>query len=385
MSLEMITWAMKQDVKNSQFQVLIAIANEADSDGLCFTGQAKLAYKANVTERTLRTCIVQFRDMGLLHTERRTMTFGRGRKTDAIILHPEVTAYEKAPYPHAEADRKKAAYNRKKYEVVDTFEPVDNSRSDQPENFSGRKEIPSQAQPENFSGRTTNRKTHADQPENSGISTGKIQPYPQGALKRNARAFNPFKDPSVPQSVSSTAPVDKPQVDGLIDRKHIKEISSAATDVVNASKALEVAPEPAQTPAWITRGVNHTKLRQELHQAQLNISSINDDILSQMIIIVLSRATQPVRSPQRFAYSCIAKEFYELISLAQSTLKPQETAYLAFCEVHTREHSGTCPLCVKETTGHLVTVETEPPADPEAGKALLAKLRARRLAQNPAT
>lgn len=91
MSLEMITWAMKQDVKNSQFQVLIAIANEADSDGLCFTGQAKLAYKANVTERTLRTCITQFRDMGLLHTERRTMTFGRGRKTDAIILHPEVT------------------------------------------------------------------------------------------------------------------------------------------------------------------------------------------------------------------------------------------------------------------------------------------------------
>lgn len=385
MSLEMITWAMKQDVKNSQFQVLIAIANEADSDGLCFTGQAKLAYKANVTERTLRTCITQFRDMGLLHTERRTMTFGRGRKTDAIILHPEVTAYEKAPYPHAEADRKKAAYNRKKYEVVDTFEPVDNSRSNQAENFSGRKEIPSQAQPENFSGRTTNRKNHADQPENSGVSTGKIQPYPQGALKRNARAFNPFKDPSVPQSVSSTAPVDKPQVPGLTDREHIKEISSAATDVVNVSKALEVAPEPVQTPAWITRGVNHIKLRQDLHQVQLDTSTIDDDVLSQIITIVFSRATQPVRSPQRFAYSCIAKEFHELVSLAQTTLKHQEPAYLAFCEVHTREHSGTCPLCVKETTGDLAVDSAEPAADPEAGKALLAKLRARRLAQNPAT
>ncbi|WP_326504111.1 hypothetical protein [Rothia nasimurium] len=390
MSLEMITWAMKQDVKNSQFQVLIAIANEADSDGLCFTGQAKLAYKANVTERTLRTCITQFRDMGLLHTERRVMTFGRGRKTDAIILHPEVTAYEKAPYPHTEVDRKKAAYNRKKYEVVDTFEPVDNSRSDQPENFSGRKETPSQTQAENFSGRTINRKNHVHQPENSGVSTGKIQPYPQGALKRNARAFNPFKDPSVPHSVSSTAPVDKPQVDGLTDRKNPKEKSSPAKLQPAATKhpAPPLAAPTSQSPeapARITRGVNHTKLRQELHQAQLNISSINDDILSQMIIIVLSRATQPVRSPQRFAYSCIAKEFYELVSLAQSTLKPQETACLAFCEVHTREHSGTCPLCVKETTGHLVTVETEPPADPEAGKALLAKLRARRLAQNPAT
>lgn len=179
-------------------------------------------------------------------------------------------------------------------------------------------------------------------------------------------------------------------MDGLTDRKNPKEKSSPAKLQPAATKhpAPPLAAPTSQSPeapARITRGVNHTKLRQELHQAQLNISSINDDILSQMIIIVLSRATQPVRSPQRFAYSCIAKEFYELVSLAQSTLKPQETACLAFCEVHTREHSGTCPLCVKETTGHLVTVETEPPADPEAGKALLAKLRARRLAQNPAT
>ena len=172
---------------------------------------------------------------------------------------------------------------------------------------------------------------------------------------------------------------------GLTDRKHIKEISSAATDVVNASKALEVAPEPAQTPAWITHGVNHTKLRQDLHQAQLDTSTIDDDVLSQIITIVFSRATQPVRSPQRFAYSCIAKEFHELVSLAQTTLKHQEPAYLAFCEVHTREHSGTCPLCVKETTGDLAIDSAEPAADPEAGKALLAKLRARRLAQNPAT
>lgn len=333
MSLEMITWAMKQDVRNSQFQVLIAIANEADSDGVCFTGQAKLAYKANVTDRTLRTCLTQFREMGLLHTERRTMTYGRGRKTDAIVLHPEVTAYEKAPYPYAEEDRKRAAYNRKKYEVATPSEPVDNPVEDQPEKISGRSKTPSQTQPEKFSGRTTNRKNPADQPENSGISTGKIRLYPQGALNRNTRAFNPFKDPSIPQSVQNSEPVEN-----STDRPTEDEPK-------NSSPADAPAPQaPASKPARITRGVNHAKLRRELHQAQLNTNGISDELLAQMIIIVLSRATQTVRSPQRFAYSCIVNEFHELVSLAQSTLEhpnpAQAPARRLTCPIHQTDYSA---------------------------------------------
>lgn len=339
MSLEMITWALRQDVKNSQFQVLIAIANEADSDGVCFTGQAKLAYKANVTDRTLRSCIAQFREMGLLHTERRTMTFGRGRKTDAIVLHPEVTGYEKAPYPHAEEDRKKAARNRKKYEVIPSYEPVDNFHDDQPEKFSGRKETPSQTQAEKFSGRTFNRKNHADQPENSGISTGKIQ---QSAFNRNARAFNPLKDPSVPQSVSNGT-----SVDNQTDRPTEEPAKKSSPAVTNQP------PASSQTPGLsprITHGVNHAKLRQDLHQTQLDTSTISDDVLSQIITIVFSRATQPVRSPQRFAYSCIVKEFHELISLAQSDQRQHSPTQRLTCPIHDLDYSpgGECRSCAAD-------------------------------------
>ena len=47
MSLKMMTWAFTKDLKNSQFQVLVAIANEANDAGECFTGQLKLAYLVN--------------------------------------------------------------------------------------------------------------------------------------------------------------------------------------------------------------------------------------------------------------------------------------------------------------------------------------------------
>ena len=101
MSLKTMTWAFTKDLKNSQFQVLVAIANEANDAGECFTGQIKLAYLANVGERTLRNCINQFREMDLLHTERRPMSFGSGRKADTIILHFENEAHQKAPFADA--------------------------------------------------------------------------------------------------------------------------------------------------------------------------------------------------------------------------------------------------------------------------------------------
>ncbi len=107
MSLKMMTWAFTKDLKNSQFQVLVAIANEANDAGECFTGQLKLAYLANVGERTLRNCINQFREMDLLHTERRPMSFGSGRKADTIILHFENEAQQKAPSLMLHPKRKK--------------------------------------------------------------------------------------------------------------------------------------------------------------------------------------------------------------------------------------------------------------------------------------
>ncbi|MGH1977240.1 hypothetical protein [Rothia sp. L_38] len=60
---------------------------------------------------------------------------------------------------------------------------------------------------------------------------------------------------------------------------------------------------------------------------------------------------------------------------------PLPSAPVAFCQVHTREYTGHCPLCLKEATGALTTISPETPADVEAGKALRDQLRARRQAK----
>lgn len=172
MSLKMMTWAFTKDLKNSQFQVLVAIANEANDAGECFTGQLKLAYLANVGERTLRNCINQFREMDLLHTERRPMSFGSGRKADTIILHFENEAHQKAPFADASSEKKEAAARRKKYESVSYGEAET-------------------TQPANIAGRNFNRQTQVVQP----AKLNKVPLIGTRALTH----LNPF-NPSVSQS-----------------------------------------------------------------------------------------------------------------------------------------------------------------------------------------
>ncbi|MBF0807318.1 hypothetical protein E4U03_01625 [Rothia nasimurium] len=175
--------------------------------------------------------------------------------------------------------------------------------------------------------------------------------------------------------------MDNSQTDGLTGRGNLEEkFSPTASEPIspepiapdaptsNPAMATPAASEPADpapqspasaSPAWITRGVNHATLRQELHQALLETTGISEKLLAQMITIVFSRATQPVRSPQRFAYSCITKEFYELLSLAQATLaETQDPAATgatsgapkrvkpSWCQLHNREYtSAACPVC----------------------------------------
>ncbi|GAA1046729.1 hypothetical protein [Rothia amarae] len=109
---------------------------------------------------------------------------------------------------------------------------------------------------------------------------------------------------------------------------------------------LKKSPAPVSR---ITRGVNHQDLRMNLKKSSgLDSGHINDDVLAQMIQIVFSRATQDIRSPQRFAFSCISKEFYELASLAESVIEhkqSQQKPRIVTCPVHHMEHSAEreCP------------------------------------------
>ena len=290
MSLKTMTWAFTKDLKNSQFQVLVAIANEANDAGECFTGQLKLAYLANVGERTLRNCINQFREMDLLHTERRPMSFGSGRKADTIILHFENEAHQKAPFADASSEKKEAAARRKKYESVSYGE------------------------------------AETTQPANSGSSTGKIE---QSAFNRNARALthlNPSVSQSDNTSTSAASAFDQQtDWDSFLD-----EFEGKASTAVPAvpEPAIEPAPEhkPAQTTekpatekATIVKGVNLMKLRGEL-STQVSMLGVDDEVLAEMVRIVCSRTSAAIRSPQRFGLKSIIGEYQEVLSLALENL-----------------------------------------------------------------
>ena len=149
---------------------------------------------------------------------------------------------------------------------------------------------------------------------------------------------------------------------------------------------------PTQAPeenSPIVHGVKLSALRSMLEaKSGSSLASISDAELGRMVTIVVSRATAPVRSPLAFAITAIGSELDELHSLAVSLLAAEaaQKAPKGFCSTHTREFTGSCPLCAKEASGALCLEPTSAPEsqglDRAAGVAFREKIRARRLAQN---
>lgn len=70
--------------------VLLVLADYADADGSCFPGQAKLAHRASIPERTLRRVLQRLEEGG--HIERQHRTRGDGtRRTDVYQLSAILT------------------------------------------------------------------------------------------------------------------------------------------------------------------------------------------------------------------------------------------------------------------------------------------------------
>jgi hypothetical protein len=86
MSVQAITWAIQQDIpSSSQKLVLICLANYADSDGVCFPGQKKLAEDASMTDRSIRTALAGLEAAGLICRQRRQREDG-SRTSDEYRL-----------------------------------------------------------------------------------------------------------------------------------------------------------------------------------------------------------------------------------------------------------------------------------------------------------
>lgn len=420
MSNKIQDWAWKQPLKAGPKLALMALADESNDQGMVFLGRSKLAMKvAGIDEtagpeevdnaaRVLRRHINVLIEENYMMTGRRQRKWSRGRAIDVIFLN--VRGVEGVQVYDSEDDVPGQLPN-----PFLLNKPVDNSENVLPDNLSGKRVSPSQDLGDNLSGKSyseTNPMSYRTKTDVLPDKNGHEKPI---ALKGTRARINPLNNPSVSPVLNSTQepPVEKTQTDGLTDgltdrrnsegkfspitSEPISPVLSAPELPGSASEAevrvapgsAAAAPQPpaSEIPGWITRGVNHATLRRQLHQAQLETTGISEELLAQMIAIVFSRATQPVRSPQRFAYSCIAKEFYELLSLAQATFAETQDPVAAgaaptapkrvkpsWCQLHNREYtSAACPVCsnpriaaLEEPQNSLLVAQT-PKEDPPSG------------------
>lgn len=86
MSVCASTWAWSlEEVMGSEALVLLALADQANDEGLCWPSQEKLAPKARQSVSTLRRSLRSLEKMGLLTTITRSST--RGRRSNLYLLH----------------------------------------------------------------------------------------------------------------------------------------------------------------------------------------------------------------------------------------------------------------------------------------------------------
>lgn len=87
MSVKAMSWAWDQKgLSEGEKLLLMALADHADDDGICWPGQKRLAEKVGCTDRTIRTRLTRMETEGLIRRERRKTQSGF-RSSDRIFLH----------------------------------------------------------------------------------------------------------------------------------------------------------------------------------------------------------------------------------------------------------------------------------------------------------
>lgn len=81
MSVNLVKWAIRQQLTATQKLVLIVLAEHGDKDGRCFPGQELLCRETSLSERAVRNAIHVLREVGLIEVRRRT--FAKGGSTSS--------------------------------------------------------------------------------------------------------------------------------------------------------------------------------------------------------------------------------------------------------------------------------------------------------------
>lgn len=125
MSVQAITWALKQDLPSSPKFVLVALCNYADQDGRCWPGQKALASDTSMSDRSIRTHLKELERRGIIVREQRRRSDG-SRTSDYYVIN-------RKSFPLEEDQPENIA------------QPTGKSCQNQPENLSGHE--PSRLEP----------------------------------------------------------------------------------------------------------------------------------------------------------------------------------------------------------------------------------------------
>jgi hypothetical protein len=69
MSIRAMNWAWEQEVRGGGLLVLLALADHADNDGICWPGQAHLAEKTKLSRQTVNEQLSHLEALELMHSE----------------------------------------------------------------------------------------------------------------------------------------------------------------------------------------------------------------------------------------------------------------------------------------------------------------------------
>jgi len=167
MSLDLMSWAFKQDVHPGPKLVLLALADHANGQtGLCIPGQKLLAEQCSMSVKTVQRHIKALEDAGLLRREARMRGEGRGRTSDRYFLGDNTGLTR-------QVGTTKATNQDDQCDTVVVAEPEEN-RKEEP--YASRKEST-----------TSHKDTFDVLAEVCGISTDNLTKSARGQLNRAAK------------------------------------------------------------------------------------------------------------------------------------------------------------------------------------------------------
>ena len=88
MSVRAMAWAWRQQLSGPEKLVLMALADHADEDGICWPGNAHIARKCNLSQRSVQRHIKNLIDNGYMTAHRRYRETG-GQTSNRYVLNVE--------------------------------------------------------------------------------------------------------------------------------------------------------------------------------------------------------------------------------------------------------------------------------------------------------